>query len=75
MANEPDAAARIFESRSVSYTRDDDGAWVARLRLPPEIGVLLENLIRDEVDASRAAEAGPRDEGLDNAAASASGSA
>lgn len=66
MANDPDAADQIFESRSVSYTRDDNGAWVARMRLPPEIGALLENLIRDEVDASRAAETetGPRDEGL-----------
>ena len=53
MADDPDAAQRIFDVRSVTFAYEDHGVWVARLRLPPEVGAMLANLIAVEVDAAR----------------------
>ena len=53
MADDPDAAQRIFDVRSVTLAYEDHGVWVARLRLPPEVGAMLANLIAAEVDAAR----------------------
>ena len=50
MAQQDDIAELIFQTRSLTFSRDPNGAWIARLRLPPEIGALLENLINEQLD-------------------------
>ena len=59
VANDPDIAELIFESRSITFAYDDNGAWIARFRLPPEIGAIVANLIATEVDAAQLDEPEP----------------